>query len=130
MSFREPLIDRKEDVYSILRTYYDQFSSVDGELNNVRPAACFSPHVFGAGKSFLGENFLEFLKKFAEEEEEQKETEVSTGHCTESNKSSSGKVDTKIFSWKLFAEQTLSVVLELDKDLYRYFRSCFRKTLT
>ncbi|EME29046.1 archaeal ATPase [Galdieria sulphuraria] len=112
MSLSEPLIDRKEDVYSILRTYFHQFSSVDGELNNVRPAACFSPQVFGAGKSFVGENFLEFLKKFADEEEEQTKTEVF-------NKSSSGKVELKIFSWKHFAENTLSVGLKLEESFSR-----------
>ncbi|GJD09221.1 hypothetical protein Gasu2_34850 [Galdieria sulphuraria] len=107
MSLNEPLIDRKEDIYSILRTYYYQFPRVGGNLNTPRPAACFSPQVFGAGKSCVGENFLEFLKKFADEEEEQTKTEVF-------NKSSSGKVDLKIFSWKHFAENTLSVVLELE----------------
>ncbi|EME28873.1 archaeal ATPase [Galdieria sulphuraria] len=112
MSLREPLIDRKEDVYSILRTYFHQFSSVDGKLNNLRPAACFSPQVFGAGKSFVGENFLEFLKKFADEEEEQTKTEVF-------NKSSSGKVDLKIFSWKHFAENTLSVCFKLEEGFSR-----------
>ncbi|EME26036.1 archaeal ATPase [Galdieria sulphuraria] len=106
-----PLIDRKEDIYSILRTYFHQFSPVEGNLN-IRPSASFSPHIFGAGKSFVGHNFLEFLKKFAEEEKEQKETEVF-------NKSSSGKVELKIFSWKHFAEQTLSVVLELEESFSR-----------
>ncbi|EME26251.1 archaeal ATPase, partial [Galdieria sulphuraria] len=103
-----PLIDRKEDVYFILLTYLHQFSPVGGNFN-IRPSACFSPHIFGAGKSFVGENFLEFLKKFADEEEEQTKTEVF-------NKSSSGKVDLKIFSWKHFAENTLSVVLELGES--------------
>ncbi|EME26234.1 archaeal ATPase [Galdieria sulphuraria] len=112
MSFSEPLIDRKEDVYSILRTYFDQFSSVGGKLDLLRPGACFSPQVFGAGKSFVGENFLEFLKKFADEEEEQTETEVF-------NKSSSGKVDLKIFSWKHFAENTLSVCFQLEESFSR-----------
>ncbi|EME26223.1 archaeal ATPase [Galdieria sulphuraria] len=63
MSLNEPLIDRKEDAYSILRTYYDQFSSAGGKLDLLRPAACFSPHIFGAGKSFVGQKFLEFFKK-------------------------------------------------------------------
>ncbi|EME26222.1 archaeal ATPase [Galdieria sulphuraria] len=112
MSLNEPLIDRKEDVYSILRTYYDQFSSAGGKLDLLRPAACFSPQVFGAGKSFVGENFLEFLKKFADEEEEQTKTEVF-------NKSSSGKVDLKIFSWKHFAENTLSVCFQLEESFSR-----------
>ncbi|GJD10743.1 hypothetical protein Gasu2_49170 [Galdieria sulphuraria] len=112
MSLNEPLIDRKEDVYSILRTYYYQFPRVRGDLNTPRPAACFSPHIFGAGKSFVGENFLEFLKKFADEEEEQTKTEVF-------NKSSSGKVDLKIFSWKHFAENTLSVYFQLEESFSR-----------
>ncbi|GJD11383.1 hypothetical protein Gasu2_55230 [Galdieria sulphuraria] len=112
MSLNEPLIDRKEDVYSILRTYYDQFSSAAGKLDILRPAACFSPHIFGAGKSCVGENFLKFLKKFADEEEEQKETEVF-------NKSSSGKVDLKFFSWKHFAENTLSVCFKLGESFSR-----------
>ncbi|EME32889.1 archaeal ATPase [Galdieria sulphuraria] len=112
MSLNEPLIDRKEDVYSILRTYYDQFSSAGGKLDLLRPGACFSPHIFGAGKSFVGQKFLEFLKKFADEEEEQTETEVF-------NKSSSGKVDAKIFSWKHFAENTLSVCFQLEESFSR-----------
>ncbi|EME27385.1 archaeal ATPase [Galdieria sulphuraria] len=107
-----PLIDRKEDVYFILLTYLHQFSPVEGNLNDIRPAACFSPQVFGAGKSFVGENFLEFLKKFADEEEEQTKTEVF-------NKSSSGKVDLKIFSWKHFAENTLSVCFKLEEGFSR-----------
>ncbi|GJD11239.1 hypothetical protein Gasu2_53770 [Galdieria sulphuraria] len=112
MSLNEPLIDRKEDVYSILRAYYDQFSSAGGKLDLLRPAACFSPQVFGAGKSCVGENFLKFLKKFADEEEEQTKTEVF-------NKSSSGKVDLKIFSWKHFAENTLSVCFQLEESFSR-----------
>ncbi|EME26069.1 archaeal ATPase [Galdieria sulphuraria] len=122
MSLNEPLIDRKEDVYSILRTYYYQFPRVRGDLNTPRPAACFSPHIFGAGKSFVGENFLEFLKKFADEEEEQTKTEVF-------NKSSSGKVDLKIFSWKHFAENTLSVILELRESFSDAPFPSFRKAL-
>ncbi|GJD11655.1 hypothetical protein Gasu2_57790 [Galdieria sulphuraria] len=122
MSLSEPLIDRKEDVYSILRTYFHQFSSAGGQLGILRPAACFSPHVFGAGKSFLGENFLEFLKKFAEEEEEQTKTEVF-------NKSSSGKVDLKIFSWKHFAENTLSACFQLEESFSRAPFPRFRKAL-
>ncbi|EME25749.1 hypothetical protein Gasu2_48370 [Galdieria sulphuraria] len=129
MSLNEPLIDRKEDVYSILRTYYYQFPRFGGDLNTPRPAACFSPHVFGAGKSFLGENFLEFLKKFAEEEEEQKKTEVCSSHCIEGNKSSFGKVDTKIFSWKHFAENTLSVCFKLGESFSRAPFPSFRKAL-
>ncbi|GJD05810.1 hypothetical protein Gasu2_02590 [Galdieria sulphuraria] len=112
MSLNEPLIDRKEDVYSILRTYYYQFPRFGGDLNTPRPAACFSPHIFGAGKSCVGENFLKFLKKFADEEEEQTKTEVF-------NKSSSGKVDLKIFSWKHFAENTLSVCFKLGESFSR-----------
>ncbi|EME25845.1 archaeal ATPase [Galdieria sulphuraria] len=107
-----PLIDRKEDVYIIILTYLNQFSPTEGNLNDIRPAACFSPQVFGAGKSFVGENFLEFLKKFADEEEEQTKTEVF-------NKSSSGKVDLKIFSWKHFAENTLSVCFKLEEGFSR-----------
>ncbi|GJD07136.1 hypothetical protein Gasu2_15130 [Galdieria sulphuraria] len=116
-----PLIDRKEDIYSILQTYFHQFSPVEGNLN-IRPSACFSPHIFGAGKSFVGENFLKFLKKFADEEEEQTETEVF-------NKSSSGKVDLKIFSWKHFAENTLSVILELRESFSDAPFPRFRKAL-
>ncbi|EME29047.1 archaeal ATPase [Galdieria sulphuraria] len=101
-----PVIDRKEDIYSILQTYYHQFPPVEKNFN-IRPSASFSPQIFGAGKSCVGQNFLQFLKKFAEEEKEQTKTEVF-------NKSSSGKVDLKIFSWKHFAENTLSVVLELE----------------
>ncbi|GJD09736.1 hypothetical protein Gasu2_39670 [Galdieria sulphuraria] len=122
MSLNEPLIDRKEDVYSILRTYYDQFSSAGGKLDLLRPAACFSPHIFGAGKSFVGQKFLEFLKKFADEEEEQTKTEVF-------NKSSSGKVDAKIFSWKHFAENTLSVCFKLGESFSDAPFPSFRKAL-
>ncbi|EME30085.1 archaeal ATPase [Galdieria sulphuraria] len=116
-----PLIDRKEDIYSILQTYFHQFSPV-GKNFNIRPSASFSPHIFGAGKSFVGQNFLEFLKKFAEEEKEQKETEIF-------NKSSSGKIEAKIFSWKHFAENTLSVVLELEESFSHAPFPRFRKAL-
>ncbi|GJD07049.1 hypothetical protein Gasu2_14320 [Galdieria sulphuraria] len=122
MSLNEPLIDRKEDVYSILRTYYYQFPRFGGDLNTPRPAACFSPHIFGAGKSCVGENFLKFLKKFADEEEEQTKTEVF-------NKSSSGKVDLKIFSWKHFAEKTLSVCFKLGESFSDAPFPSFRKAL-
>ncbi|EME32626.1 archaeal ATPase [Galdieria sulphuraria] len=107
-----PLIDRKEDVYIIILTYLNQFSPTEGNLNDIRPAVSFSPHIFGAGKSFVGVHFLEFLNKFAEEEE-QKETEGRPGHFPESNTSSLGGVKVKNFFWKHFAENTLSVVLEL-----------------
>ncbi|EME27387.1 archaeal ATPase [Galdieria sulphuraria] len=116
-----PLIDRKEDIYSILQTYFHQFSPV-GKNFNIRPSASFSPHIFGAGKSFVGQNFLEFLKKFAEEEKEQKETEVF-------NKSSSGKIDAKIFSWKHFAENILLVCFELGESFSRAPFPRFRKAL-
>ncbi|EME25770.1 archaeal ATPase, partial [Galdieria sulphuraria] len=116
-----PLIDRKEDICSILQTYFHQFSPV-GKNFNIRPSASFSPHIFGAGKSFVGQNFLEFLKKFAEEEKEQKETEVF-------NKSSSGKIDAKIFSWKHFAENILLVCFELGESFSRAPFPRFRKAL-
>ncbi|EME25747.1 archaeal ATPase, partial [Galdieria sulphuraria] len=116
-----PLIDRKEDVYIIILTYLNQFSPV-GKNFNIRPSASFSPHIFGAGKSFVGQNFLEFLKKFAEEEKEQKETEVF-------NKSSSGKIDAKIFSWKHFAENILLVCFELGESFSRAPFPSFRKAL-
>ncbi|GJD07953.1 hypothetical protein Gasu2_22720 [Galdieria sulphuraria] len=123
-----PLIDRKEDVYIIILTYLNQFSPTEGNLNDIRPAVSFSPHIFGAGKSFVGVHFLEFLNKFAEEEE-QKETEGRPGHFPESNTSSLGGVKAKNFSWKHFAENTLSVILELRESFSDAPFPSFRKAL-
>ncbi|GJD10424.1 hypothetical protein Gasu2_46140 [Galdieria sulphuraria] len=123
-----PLIDRKEDVYIIILTYLNQFSPTEGNLNDIRPAVSFSPHIFGAGKSFVGVHFLEFLNKFAEEEE-QKETEGRPGHFPESNTSSLGGVKAKNFFWKHFAENTLSVVLELRESFSDAPFPRFRKAL-
>ncbi|EME28788.1 archaeal ATPase [Galdieria sulphuraria] len=123
-----PLIDRKEDVYIIILTYLNQFSPTEGNLNDIRPAVSFSPHIFGAGKSFVGVHFLEFLNKFAEEEE-QKETEGRPGHFPESNTSSLGGVKAKNFFWKHFAENTLSVILELRESFSHAPFPRFRKAL-
>ncbi|GJD11447.1 hypothetical protein Gasu2_55850 [Galdieria sulphuraria] len=122
---KEPQVDREEDVRAIIETFRSQFSKkmYGGPLFN-RPACCFAPQIFGAGKTFLGRNFLSYLNIFTEHECSSVQTFQQPRSSYEKPQLSAPKVP-----WKHFAEHTLSVVLELGENFSRAPFASFRKAL-
>ncbi|EME26262.1 archaeal ATPase [Galdieria sulphuraria] len=112
---KEPQIDREEDVRTIIQTFLFQFSEkAYGGPSFNRPACCFAPHIYGAGKTFLGQNFLAYLNIFAERECSNAQTFQQLHSSNDNPQPSALKVP-----WKHFAEQTLSVILELRESFFR-----------
>ncbi|EME25918.1 archaeal ATPase [Galdieria sulphuraria] len=106
---KEPQMDREEDVRTIIQTFLFQFSEkAYGGPSFNRPACCFAPHIYGAGKTFVGQNFLAYLNIFAERECSNAQTFQQLHSSNDNPQPSELKVP-----WKHFAEQTLSVILEL-----------------
>ncbi|GJD09940.1 hypothetical protein Gasu2_41630 [Galdieria sulphuraria] len=122
---KEPQIDREEDVRTIIQTFLFQFSEkAYGGPSFNRPACCFAPHIYGAGKTFLGQNFLAYLNIFAERECSNAQAFQQLHSSNDNPQPSALKVP-----WKHFAEQTLSVILELRESFFRAPFSSFRKAL-
>ncbi|GJD07345.1 hypothetical protein Gasu2_17110 [Galdieria sulphuraria] len=112
---KEPQIDREEDVRTIIQTFLFQFSEkAYGGPSFNRPACCFAPHIYGAGKTFLGQNFLAYLNIFAERECSNAQTFQQLHSSNDNPQTSELKVP-----WKHFAENTLSVILELRESFSR-----------
>ncbi|GJD06489.1 hypothetical protein Gasu2_09020 [Galdieria sulphuraria] len=104
---KEPQIDREEDVRTIIQTFLFQFSEkAYGGPSFNRPACCFAPHIYGAGKTFLGQNFLAYLNIFAERECSNAQTFQQLHSSNDNPQPSELKVP-----WKHFAENTLSLSL-------------------
>ncbi|EME26216.1 archaeal ATPase [Galdieria sulphuraria] len=109
---KEPQIDREEDVRTIIQTFLFQFSEkAYGGPSFNRPACCFAPHIYGAGKTFVGQNFLAYLNIFAERECSNAQTFQQLHSSNDNPQPSELKVP-----WKHFAENTLSVILELGES--------------
>ncbi|EME28448.1 archaeal ATPase [Galdieria sulphuraria] len=122
---KEPQIDREEDVRTIIRTFLFQFSEkAYGGPSFNRPACCFAPHIYGAGKTFLGQNFLVYLNIFAERECSNAQAFQQLHSSNDNPQPSALKVP-----WKHFAEQTLSVILELRESFSDAPFPSFRKAL-
>ncbi|GJD08586.1 hypothetical protein Gasu2_28800 [Galdieria sulphuraria] len=112
---KEPQIDREEDVRTIIQTFLFQFSEkAYGGPSFNRPACCFAPHIYGAGKTFVGQNFLAYLNIFAERECSNAQTFQQLHSSNDNPQPSELKVP-----WKHFAENTLSVILELRESFSR-----------
>ncbi|EME30083.1 archaeal ATPase [Galdieria sulphuraria] len=122
---KEPQIDREEDVRTIIQTFLFQFSEkAYGGPSFNRPACCFAPHIYGAGKTFLGQNFLAYLNIFAERECSNAQTFQQLHSSNDNPQPSALKVP-----WKHFAEQTLSVSLQLKESFSHAPFPRFRKAL-
>ncbi|EME25757.1 archaeal ATPase [Galdieria sulphuraria] len=122
---KEPQIDREEDVRTIIRTFLFQFSEkAYGGPSFNRPACCFAPHIYGAGKTFLGQNFLAYLNIFAERECSNAQTFQQLHSSNDNPQPSALKVP-----WKYFAEHTLSVFFELGESFSDAPFPSFRKAL-
>ncbi|EME26121.1 archaeal ATPase [Galdieria sulphuraria] len=122
---KEPQIDREEDVRTIIQTFLFQFSEkAYGGPSFNRPACCFAPHIYGAGKTFVGQNFLAYLNIFAERECSNAQTFQQLHSSNDNPQPSELKVP-----WKHFAEQTLSVILELRESFSDAPFPSFRKAL-
>ncbi|EME32621.1 archaeal ATPase [Galdieria sulphuraria] len=122
---KEPQIDREEDVRTIIQTFLFQFSEkAYGGPSFNRPACCFAPHIYGAGKTFVGQNFLAYLNIFAERECSNAQAFQQLHSSNDNPQPSALKVP-----WKHFAEQTLSVILELRESFSDAPFPSFRKAL-
>ncbi|GJD12207.1 hypothetical protein Gasu2_63130 [Galdieria sulphuraria] len=122
---KEPQIDREEDVRTIIQTFLFQFSEkAYGGPSFNRPACCFAPHIYGAGKTFVGQNFLAYLNIFAERECSNAQAFQQLHSSNDNPQPSELKVP-----WKHFAEKTLSVILELRESFSDAPFPRFRKAL-
>ncbi|GJD06637.1 hypothetical protein Gasu2_10420 [Galdieria sulphuraria] len=109
---KEPQIDREEDVRTIIQTFLFQFSEkAYGGPSFNRPACCFAPHIYGAGKTFVGQNFSAYLNIFAERECSNAQTFQQLHSSNDNPQPSELKVP-----WKHFAEKTLSVCFKLEES--------------
>ncbi|GJQ14638.1 hypothetical protein GpartN1_g6429.t1 [Galdieria partita] len=122
----EPQIDREEDVKAIIETFLSQFTTTEyGGTLLTRPACCFAPHIYGAGKTFLGQQFLAYLNIFAQRERSNEEVFQQLDTCSDASLQSAPQI-----SWKHFAENTLSVVLKLGSSFPDAPYPEFRKALS